>query len=308
MKNIAIWTILVLVLTTAVYSQTFYIDEDIVLDSDGTAYIIGNTNLDILSIIEPDSGRIEGYTQELTLKEGLLWKFVYKTENNISAINIDVVLPKFAEIQAVDTNLDTSISIKSDRHVIRIEGENAPLDIEIGYVVANATIKKESSILAQLLFGTGVILIIIGIILLYSKFKKKSKRINTKDISKSESTKNKVKEDNNSNKENTKIKEENQEENSNDTKDNKKILNLDNKKLETLRLTINENQLKILDALIEKKGEASQTTLKYLTGIPKSSLSRNIELMSQKSVISKFYNGTSNHIKIHPSLYKNQEI
>jgi uncharacterized membrane protein len=82
----------------------------------------------------------------------------------------------------------------------------------------------------------------------------------------------------------------------------KKILNQE--KLKTIRLTLNENQLKILDALIERKGEASQTQLRYLTNMAKSSLSRNIAIMAQKSIISKYYNGTSNYIKIHPSLYK----
>ncbi len=81
---------------------------------------------------------------------------------------------------------------------------------------------------------------------------------------------------------------------------------IDEEKLKTIKLTLNENQLKILEALINKGGEASQTQLSYLTDVPKSSLSRNIELMSQKSVISKFYSGTSNYIKLHPSLYKEQ--
>lgn len=81
---------------------------------------------------------------------------------------------------------------------------------------------------------------------------------------------------------------------------------IDEEKLKTIKLTLNENQLKILEALINKGGEASQTQLKYLTDVPKSSLSRNLELMSQKHVISKYYSGTSNYIKIHPSLYKNQ--
>ncbi|MFW5852874.1 MAG: helix-turn-helix transcriptional regulator [Nanoarchaeota archaeon] len=71
-----------------------------------------------------------------------------------------------------------------------------------------------------------------------------------------------------------------------------------------MKLTLNENQLKIIEALLQKEGEASQTQILYLTGVPKSSLSRNLEILAQKQVISKFYNGTSNYIKIHPSLYK----
>ncbi|MCK5283383.1 MAG: hypothetical protein KAK00_08305 [Nanoarchaeota archaeon] len=84
----------------------------------------------------------------------------------------------------------------------------------------------------------------------------------------------------------------------------KKELNLDEKKLLAIKPTLNETQVKIIDALLEKKGQASQTAIQYMTNIPKASLSRNIELLAQKELIQKFYNGTSNYIKIHPSLRK----
>ncbi|MFP4423968.1 MAG: helix-turn-helix transcriptional regulator [Candidatus Woesearchaeota archaeon] len=79
---------------------------------------------------------------------------------------------------------------------------------------------------------------------------------------------------------------------------------INHEKLDAIKITLNENQLKIIEALLQKDGEASQTQIQYLTGVPKSSLSRNLEILAQKQVISKFYNGTSNYLKIHPSLYK----
>jgi uncharacterized membrane protein len=75
-------------------------------------------------------------------------------------------------------------------------------------------------------------------------------------------------------------------------------------KLDAIKPTLNETQIKIIDALLEKKGEASQTTLMYMANIPKASLSRNLELLAQKEVVQKFFNGTSNYIKIHPSMKK----
>ena len=75
-------------------------------------------------------------------------------------------------------------------------------------------------------------------------------------------------------------------------------------KLNTIKSTLNEAQIKIIDALLEKKGQASQTAIGYMTGLPKSSLSRNIELLSQKEIIQKFYNGTINYLKVHPSYIK----
>lgn len=79
---------------------------------------------------------------------------------------------------------------------------------------------------------------------------------------------------------------------------------INKQKLDGIKMTLNETQLKIVDALLDQKGECKQTKLRHLTGIPKASLSRNLELMSQKNIISKFYNGVSNYIKIHPSLYE----
>jgi|SRR3989344_7324577 len=73
-------------------------------------------------------------------------------------------------------------------------------------------------------------------------------------------------------------------------------------KLDLLRPTLNETQIKIIDALLEKGGEASQTTLQYMTNTPKASLSRNVEILAQKEIVQKFFNGTSNYIKIHPKM------
>ena len=84
----------------------------------------------------------------------------------------------------------------------------------------------------------------------------------------------------------------------------KKKSDIDTKKLSTIKSTLNETQIRIIDTLLEKKGQASQTSIQYMTSIPKASLSRNIELLAQKEIIQKFYNGTSNHIKIHPNMKK----
>ncbi len=83
----------------------------------------------------------------------------------------------------------------------------------------------------------------------------------------------------------------------------KKRILLNNEKLDAIKLTLNETQLKIVDALLDQNGECSQTKIRHLTGIPKASLSRNLELLAQKNIVSKFYNGTSNYIKVHVQLY-----
>jgi len=84
----------------------------------------------------------------------------------------------------------------------------------------------------------------------------------------------------------------------------KKAVKIAQDRLSELKPTLNESQVKIIDALLEKKGEASQTAIKYMTGLPKSSLSRNVELLAQKEIIQKFFNGTTNFLKIHPKYRK----
>lgn len=241
----------------SVYGTDFYIDEYILLADDGTAYIKGEANIDVLSIIKVKDGAVEGNTQELTLKEGLLWKFVYTTKTTLASYRIVLFLPEFSEIQSIESTGRTAIGIKDDRHMITFEGENMPLTIEVGYVVPKTTKKTDYSWIY--IFGIFLLIAVIGFFIIKKISKKPSKK--TSQV-------------------------------------------LDDEKIKTIKMTLNENQLKILEALIEKKGEASQTALKYLTGIPKSSLSRNLELMSQRNIVAKFYSGTSNYVKIHPSLYK----
>lgn len=84
-------------------------------------------------------------------------------------------------------------------------------------------------------------------------------------------------------------------------KKRKSKLNIE--KFNAVKLTLNENQLQIVEALLQKKGEASQTVIQHLSGLPKSSLSRNIELLDQKEVVVKYSNGNYNYIKLHPRFY-----
>ena len=258
MRKLVTIAVILLLCAVSVYSEEFFLDEDIIISNDGTAYIKGESNLDILSIIDVKDNRVEGYTQELTLKEGLLWKFVYKTDEELS-YKIDLFLPEFSEIQFIESGGKASLRARENRHMISFEGENQPLDIEVGYVTAST--RRQKSNVGVYWVGLLILSIAVGVYFLLRKKPKKSEKKKMDKV-------------------------------------------LDEEKIKAIKLTLNENQLKILEALIEKKGEASQTTLKHLTGVPKSSLSRNIELMSQRNIIAKFYSGTSNYVKIHPSLYK----
>ena len=57
-------------------------------------------------------------------------------------------------------------------------------------------------------------------------------------------------------------------------------------------------QKKILKLLVKHGGEITQAKLERLTGLPKSSLSRNIDSLVRKEVIEKFNKGMSNTIRL----------
>ena len=79
---------------------------------------------------------------------------------------------------------------------------------------------------------------------------------------------------------------------------------LNKDKINAVKLTLNENQLQLFEVLLTKKEGMNQKNLLRMTGLPKSSVSRNLELMTQKNVILKINAGSTNYLKVHPSMYK----
>lgn len=260
MKNKLLILLIFIVLASAAHGIEYYLDEEIIIDRDGSAYISGTTNMDILSGLKPTDDKIAGSTQELTNKKGPYWLFSYNSAYNVSNFIIQLVLPENVKINHIGSKSKVNIDTEDNHQVITFIGENKPLDIKVQYSFKESQKSGEFSGLLLIIILV-LIILVAGVLILVIKNIKKTPKKKTKH-------------------------------------------ELDEEKIKTIKLTLNDNQLKILEALIEKKGEASQTQLMYLTGIAKSSLSRNIELMTQKNVLSKFYSGTSNYIKIHPALYQ----
>lgn len=263
-KKLFFLMVFLAVLSLSVSAIEYYLDEEITLEKDGSAYVEGSTNLDILRKIKVSDEKVSGFTDELTSKSGSYWLFTYTYKEPISDYIIKLTLPVNVEINHINSKSKVLIGTYGQNQQLTFIAEDKPLDIKVQYTFN--TINKDNKILGKLMAISLYIIVIIFIASIIFYFLKKRKK-KAKKRSKKE---------------------------------------LDSEKLDTIKLTLNENQLKILEALIEKNGEASQTQLRYLTGVPKSSLSRNLELMSQKQVIAKFYSGTSNYIKIHPSLHKEE--
>ncbi len=274
-KKSFLYVVMLLLMILPVFSIETYIDEEIEVFENGQAIVSGTTNLNIISDLVLEGEKILGYSEVLTEKKGKYWLFTYHYDKNISNYLIKLTMPEKAQINHIGSKSKILISTKDSQQVITFIGKSQPLNIKVQY-----TLGKTPALSFKwdyIIYGITILFIFIAAWLFILRKKNIFSRKTKKQTIQKTSEK---------------------------TKTNKKILNKE--KLETIKLTLNENQLKIMDALLDKKGEASQTELRYMTGIAKSSLSRNLELMTQKQIISKFYNGTSNYIKIHPSLYKNQ--
>jgi uncharacterized membrane protein len=256
--------IIAMLLFPSSFGVEYFIEKEIILLDTGDAIIKGSTNLDVLNEIHPISEKIEGVTSELTQKKGKYWLFSYNAQKAVSASFIRLTLPKGAAINYVKTPLTVSIASNDDSITITFSGEQKEVDIQLQYSITNESNESNFSLFLISILA----ILLLGGLVLYLKAHKKVEPKNE------------------------------------ESKESNSSLEINTEKLAILRPTLNESQLKIIDALLEKKGEASQTTILYMTALPKSSLSRNIELLAQKEIVQKFYNGTSNYLKIHPAYRK----
>jgi uncharacterized membrane protein len=74
------------------------------------------------------------------------------------------------------------------------------------------------------------------------------------------------------------------------------------KKLEILKHTLTENQKLILEILQQAKEPITQKQLQHRTNLPKATLSRNLELLKQKGIITKQSRGMVNVIFLNETL------
>ncbi|MFC1691404.1 helix-turn-helix transcriptional regulator [Nanoarchaeota archaeon] len=294
MKIKTIMSIIAVFLLLSLSSQAieYYIDENIYLDNTGSASITGEANIDLLKYIKPDKNVIKGETPELTLKKDRYWLFQYETEQNLSSIIIKLNLPKNTVINHIDTNLKINIENTDQGIQIKFLGSNKPLKIKLQYYMSDHPTKligeinnengQEKAFYETVIILEGIIILIFIVMLIFILTRKKKKSVIAQKT-KNKKTAKKHK--------SNKIKKKGEAE-------------IDHEKITTIRPTLNETQLRILDALIERKGICSQSIIQHMTNIPKSSLSRNIDIMHKKNIIVKYYTGTRNNVKLHPSFYK----
>src|SRR3989338_6584645 len=109
MKGV-LWLGLILLLIPLATALTSYIDEEITLQPNGDAYVRGTTNVDFLTALQPENGKVNGLTSDLTTKKGKYWLFTLSPQGNITASLVKVRLPNGSVINYTKNTHTISIS------------------------------------------------------------------------------------------------------------------------------------------------------------------------------------------------------
>ena len=246
----------------ATTSQT-YVDLQISIASDGRSSVSGSSNVPILDIPVNDS--INGLTDALTTKSRTFWLFNLTTTQVVNDSLIKVLLPVDAVINAIHSQQTVYIESDTANNAIMITfiGQDDSLQIAIQYSFKNSQ-NSPNTVTMQSIFSNpnqSAAIYAIGAATFLTLI-----GIGTFMYRRQFSP------------------------------STRRSVGIDERKLETLRPTLNETQLRIIDALIAAKGAATQNKIHHATGIPKASLSRNIDLLARKQILQKTSGGYTNQI------------
>jgi len=260
-----------------------YSDLEITIANDGRSTVTGSSNVPIADI--PANETINGFTDSLTAKRQNVWTFNLTTTQNVNVSFIKIHLPQNVVINQINS-LQTSNIEYDDSITITFVGKGQPLSIGIQYSFTNSSGSNSDSTTGSSSSKTAsygwyaltaaAILALIGAGTFFYKTKFGRGKSNKSSDSKQQSfggvrTGNIV---------------------------------LDDAKLSAIRPTLNETQIKIIDALISSGGVATQNKIHHATQIPKASLSRNVDLLVQKQVLQKLSGGYTNQLSFADNLTK----
>lgn len=251
-------------------SESPSINLEVFIFSDGSTFLQGQSDINPNLPVEYKDGKISGLTNQLTDKEKETWYFSLKTATVFDEINTKIVLPENAKLSgSINSNSLPIVYTQRNSLVIEISDFQKTLDISFSYEVPLEQKESDFTIFIYL----GAILIAIAVVFLILR-RKKAKSV------KIEKPRTRIK------KKAKPIKE-------------KKETSLEafKKKFETLKQTLNEREVKIVENLIELKGKAKQNQLQKYTGISKAAFSRHISSLEAKGLIEKKSLGRVNLIQ-----------
>jgi uncharacterized membrane protein len=255
-----IFLFLFIFLTFGIFGVEYYGDLQIDVNKYGKTTISGNTNYNDLIIINSD---------EYTSKLGSVWTFELNIPEIFSDYIFELNLPIGANINYLKTTPTFRIANGENSNIKIIgTGENRPLNILIQYTFENST-SSNVSYFGYLFsyFLLGVVVLVIILFVIYRKIKKS--KIMSKIV----------------------------QEVSYDIDMLEEVVHDSVLGIDYSKFNLNERQLQIVD-ILKKYGKISQKDLMDELNIPKASVSRNLQSMLSKKIISIKKNGITNIISL----------
>jgi uncharacterized membrane protein len=241
------------------YAQEYYADLTIVVNSDGTANSQGITNDPELS---------PGTYHDLTSKRGVYWVLNITSENYFSDYIITVLLPQGAEFNYLKASGRSRVSYDNGIKIVSSGTDN--LSLVVQYQI---TQREKSLRIYWILFGLFVFFIVLFL----------SRKLWLNSLAGLEELSNKKRNKSNS----VRLKE-------NKEKENKET----DERIAVLKKTLGETQANILDLIMEEGGSITQKQLQHKLGVPKATLSRNVDSLVKKNIVHKQSRGMTNVISI----------
>lgn len=257
--------IIAAILSSFAYAQEYYADLSVIVKDDGLVEIEGITNA-------PEF--FSGSYSEFTSKKGPYWLLNISSEKEFSDYIFEVTLPDGAEFNYFKASGRPRISY--DDGIKIISSGTGELSIVVQY-----SIKEQKKQNLVFVWVASLFVAVTGLFFLV-KLRKRSFLIN---------------------------KEKETSENIGDKTESAKGMDLagssgspsksrDYEKIKIVKKTLAESQEKIVDLLLDAGGELTQKQLQHRSGLPKATLSRNIDVLSRKGIIAKQSRGMTNMIML----------
>ncbi len=253
-------------------AQTGILDLEVFIFSDGSAFFQGTVEIDPQLPVAFENGVISGLTNSLTSKDQETWHFSLTSDVVFDEVSVRIVLPENAKLVtgSISSASLPLVYTRGKSLVVEISDIQKALDISFSYELP-LTQQRESNIPVILIYLIAVLIAIAIIILILRSKKKVRPEVKKKRKAKSEKKPS--------------------------VKEEKKGLEGFKEKFETVRQTLNEREVRIVEGLIELKGKAKQNQLQKFTGISKAAFSRHIAALEAKGLIEKKSLGRVNLIQ-----------
>lgn len=240
-------------------AEQYYADLTLDVQADGSVIISGITN---------DASFAPGTYQTFTSKKGIYWLLNISSNKEFSDYILTVTLPEGSEFNYLKTDGRSRVSYDDGIKIVASGSDSMNLLVQY-HIEAVQKSHKLWWIIYVLL-----IILILGFISWRMYFRK----INLKNSSLNDDI--------------TKEKTANNVSNTNpiDAKEYSNIL--------LIKKTLAESQEKIIDLLIEAGGALVQNQLQHRSGLPKATLSRNVDILVKKGIITKQSRGMTNMITL----------